>query len=343
MEPPILPLKTSDIAAADRISTESVVSGDSISNQLSTEDTGIVDDLVKKILKEYSNVKTKFEKLSNSSTPNPDSDWATFDTTVLEPAKIAFDKDKQEINKIRSKKSSDLPAKDETPPSKENANDKYTKFYELLTSKTSGEYSATLKLPLEFSNYPNYVQTNFKEFYTEDDTVAQKINAAIDTLNDNAELNGITIETFNKMETGSLNLFFALLFFRCMKEEIAEDKNMNRAKLQTALTNLSLDNIGYIIEELSKQKPNYSFENIIDKLNEQLFNSRSQHVIKIDPYMHDNLGVMRPPSITDPRDTVGGSSSKSKKSRKSYKSYHPGIGKTKKHHHGHHKKISFVH
>ena len=44
-----------------------------------------------------------------------------------------------------------------------------------------------------------------------------------------------------------------------------------------------------------------------------------------------------------PRDGGSSSSSVSKKSRKSHKSYHPGIGKTKKHHHSHHKKISFVH
>jgi len=42
---------------------------------------------------------------------------------------------------------------------------------------------------------------------------------------------------------------------------------------------------------------------------------------------------------------VGGSSSSSKKNRKSHKSYHPGIGKTRKHHHSHSepKRVSFVH
>jgi hypothetical protein len=55
------------------------------------------------------------------------------------------------------------------------------------------------------------------------------------------------------------------------------------------------------------------------------------------------------PEMTDVRMkdsafNVGGSSS-SKKNRKSYKSYHPGIGKTRKHHHSHAepKRVSFVH
>jgi hypothetical protein len=45
------------------------------------------------------------------------------------------------------------------------------------------------------------------------------------------------------------------------------------------------------------------------------------------------------------RERVGGSSSSSKKNRKSHKSYHPGIGKTRKHHHSHSepKRVSFVH
>jgi hypothetical protein len=321
-----------------------LVSDVSISGELSSNDLGTVDDLVKKIFKEYSKVKTEFEKLSNSSTPNPDSDWATFDTTVLEPAKIAFDKDKQEIIQLRNKKSSAPPAKDETPPSKENANDKYTKFYEKLTSKIGG--GDNFNLPLEFSDYPKYVQTNFKEFNTDDDTVAGKINAAIDTLNHHPNLGGISIKTFNEMETGSLNLFFALLFFRCMKGT-AEDKNMNGGKLERALTNLSLDNITDIIQELTRQKPNYSFVDIIDTLNKTLFDNNSQLVSVIDPSRHENPGVKEEakldPKFNDNDYVVGGSSSKSKKNRKSHKSYHPDIGKTKKHHHSHHKKISFVH
>ena len=334
----LLPLKTIDIAAADPKLTDPVVSDVSISGQLLSDDVVIVDDLVKKIFNQYSKVKSEFEKLSDSSTTNSDSAWTTFDTAVLEPAKIAFDTNKQEINKIRSKKSSAQPAKDETPQSKENANDKYTKFYELLTSKTDGDLSKTLKLPLEFSEYPNYVETNFKEF----NTVAVNINTAIITLNDNADLNGITIETFNTMETGSLNLFFALLFFRCMKGKEGKDKDMNGAKLQTALTNLSLDNINDIIQELEKQNSNYSFENIIDKLNEELLNSKSRLVNEIDPFMHDTQGMRRGLNL-DSGFVFGGSSSKSKKNRKSHKSYHPDIGKTKKHHHSHHKKVSFIH
>ena len=340
----LLPLKQSDLQSdvdlkQSKLAVDPVVSSVSIMDQFS--DIGPVDDLIKKIFNQYSKVKSEFEKLSDSSITNPDSAWTTFDTNFLEPAKIEFDTNKQEIIKKKNKKSSAPQAVDVTPQSKENANDKYTKFYELLTSKTDGDFSKTLKLPLEFSEYPNYVETNFKEF----NTVAGNINTAIITLNDNADLNGITIETFNTMETGSLNLFFALLFFRCMKGKEGKDKDMNGAKLQTALTNLSLDNINDIIQELEKQNSNYSFENIIDKLNEQLFNSKSSLVIKIDPSMHDNPRLRSDanldPNFNDPGH--GGSSSKSKKSRKSHKSYHPGIGKTRKHHHGHHKKISFVH
>jgi hypothetical protein len=343
---PLLPLRQSDLPLnqsevdlkQSKLAVEPVVSSVSIMDQFS--DIAPVDDLIKKIFNQYSKVKSEFEKLSDSSTPNPDSAWATFDTTVLEPAKSAFDNDKQEIIKKKNKKPSapqagDVtvtpPAKDETPQSKENANDKYTKFYEKLTSKTDGDFSKTLKLPLEFSEYPRYVETNFKEF----NTVAGNINTAIITLNDNADLNGITIETFNKMETGSLNLFFALLFFRCMKGK--GDKNMNGGKLERALTNLSLDKINDIIQALREKNAGYSFEDIIDKLNEQLFDSKSRLVNEIDPSMHDVPEVRAEASL------AGGSSSKSKKSRKSHKSYHPGIGKTKKHHHGHHKKVSFVH
>jgi hypothetical protein len=47
----------------------------------------------------------------------------------------------------------------------------------------------------------------------------------------------------------------------------------------------------------------------------------------------------------DKKQNGGGSSSSSKKNRKSHKSYHPGIGKTRKHHHSHSepKRVSFVH
>ena len=342
MEPPtILPLKTSDIVAADPKSTESVVSGVSIMDQFS--DIGTVDDLIKKIFNQYSKVKSEFEKLSNSSTPNPDSAWATFDTTVLEPAKSEFDKNKQEIIKLRNKKSSAPQAKEDTvtQPSEENAITTYTKFYEKLTSKIGD--GDNFNLPLEFSDYPNYVQTNFKEFNTDHDKVAGRINAAITALD---ETGSTPIETVKSISSGFLNLFFALLFFRCMKGKEDKDKDMNKDKLQRALTNLSLDKINDIIQELEKQNPKYSFENIIDKLNEQLFNSRSRLDIEIDPSMRDNPVVRAEASLAsslDDSNPVGGSSSKSKKSRKSHKSYHPGIGKTKKHHHGHHKKISFFH
>lgn len=345
---PLLPLRQSDLPLnqsevdlkQSKLAVEPVVSSVSIMDQFS--DIAPVDDLIKKIFNQYSKVKSEFEKLSDSSTTNSDSAWTTFDTNFLEPAKIAFDTNKQEIIQLRNKKSSAPPAKDETPPSKENANDKYTKFYELLTSKIGG--GDNFNLPLEFSDYPKYVQTNFKEFNTDDDTVAGKINAAIIALD---ETESTPIETVKSISSGSLNLFFALLFFRCMKgkEDKDKDKNMNGAKLQTALTNLSLDKINDIIQELENQNPDYSFKNIIDKLNEQLFNSKSSLVIKIDPSLHDTPGVMADASLRygDPANMAGGSSSKSKKSRKSYKSYHPGIGKTKKHHHSHHKKISFVH
>ena len=346
MDSRILPLKTSDVAAADPKLTDPVVSSVSISGELSSGDLGTVDELVKKIFNQYSKVKSEFEKLSDSSTTNSDSDWATFDTTVLEPAKIAFDKDKQEIIQLRNKKSSAPQAGDVTvtPPANEDATNTYTKFYELLTSKTSGEYSATLKLPLEFSEYSNYVQANFGEFNTDKADVAGKINTAIETLHQYRKFNDISIETFIKMETGSLNLFFALLFIICMT-----DKDMDKFKLEKALNNLSLDKIGYIIEELSKQKPNYSFVDIIDTLNKTLFDNNSQLVSVIDPSRHDTPGLRRPPSLAgnnpedNPENIAGGSSSKSKKSRKSHKSYHPDIGKTRKHHHSHHKKVSFVH
>jgi hypothetical protein len=47
--------------------------------------------------------------------------------------------------------------------------------------------------------------------------------------------------------------------------------------------------------------------------------------------------------FASPQGGGSSSSSKSKKNRKSHKSYHPDIGKTRKHHHIHHNKISFVH
>jgi hypothetical protein len=202
----------------------------------------LVDELVKKIFNQYSNVKSEFEKLSDSSTTNSDSAWTTFDTTLLKPAKTAFDKDKQEIIQKRNKKPSAPQAGDVTvtPPAKEDATNTYTKFYELLTSKTSGESSTTLKLPLEFSEYPKYVQTNFGEFNTGNDKAVERIKTAIGILDEHPDLTGISIETFNTMETGSLNLFFALLFFRCMNGQT--DKNMNMVKLVRALPNLSLDN-----------------------------------------------------------------------------------------------------
>ena len=120
------------------------------------------------------------------------------------------------------------------------------------------------------------------------------------------------------------------------------DKNMDKIKLERALTNLSLDKINDIIQALRDKNAGYSFVDIIDKLNEELLNSKSRLVNEIDPFMHDTQGMRRGLNL-DSGFVFGGSSSKSKKSRKSHKSYHPGIGKTKKHHHGHHKKISFVH
>ena len=350
----VLPLKQSKLdLKQSNLDVEPVVSSVSISDQFS--DIGPVDDLIQKIFNQYSKVKSEFEKLSNSSTTNSDSAWTTFDTTFLEPAKSAFDNDKQEIIKKKNKKPSAPQAGDATvtPPANEDATNTYTKFYELLTSKTSGESSTTLKLPLEFSEYPKYVQSNFGEFNTDKADkadkadVAGKINTAIETLDQHRKFNDISIETFNRMETGSLNLFFALLFIICMKGE--GDKNMDEFKLERALNNLSLDKIGYIIQELSKQKPNYSFVDIIDTLNKTLFDNNSQLVSVIDPSRHENPGVRAPASITNTEnmahahDMVGGSSSKSKKNRKSHKSYHPDIGKTKKHHHRRHKKISFVH
>ena len=342
----VLPLKQSKLdlkqskldLKQSNLDVEPVVSSVSISDQFS--DIGPVDDLIQKIFNQYSKVKSEFEKLSNSSTTNSDSAWTTFDTTFLEPAKSAFDNDKQEIIKKKNKKPSAPQAGDATvtPPANEDATNTYTKFYELLTSKTSGESSTTLKLPLEFSEYPNYVQSNFGEFNNDKADkadVAGKINTAIETLDQYRKFNDISIETFNRMETGSLNLFFALLFIICMKGE--GDKNMDEFKLERALNNLSLDKIGYIIQELSKQKPNYSFVDIIDTLNKTLFDNNSQLVSVIDPSRHEN------PGVREHEDMVGGSSSKSKKNRKSHKSYHPDIGKTKKHHHRHHKKISFVH
>jgi len=344
---PLLPLKKSDVdlkqsdvdLKQNELAVKPVVS---ISDQFSSKDIESVDELVKKIFNQYSNVKSEFEKLSDSSTTNSDSAWTKFDTTFLEPAKIAFDKDKQEITQKRNKKPSAPQAEDATVtlPAKEDATNTYNKFYEVLTSKTSDASSATLKLPLEFSEYPKYVQTNFGEFNTDNDKAVERINTAISILDERPNLTGISIETFNTMETGSLNLFFALLFFRCMNGQT--DKNMNMVKLVRALPNLSLDKIVYIIEELSKQKPNYSFVDIIDKLNEQLFNNKSRLAIEINPSSQDIQRVRTDARLYSGFDD-GGSSSTSKKNRKSHKSYHPDIGKTRKHHHTRHKKVSFVH
>ena len=168
-----------------------------------------------------------------------------------------------------------------------------------------------------------------------------KINTAIETLNEHRKFNDISIETFITMETGSLNLFFALLFIICMKGE--GDKNMNEFKLERALTNLSLDKINDIIQALREKNASYSFVDIIDTLNKTLFDNNSRLAIEIDPSRHENPYVRRAAKLSANFDAVGGSSSKSKKNRKSHKSYHPDIGKTKKHHHSHHKKISFVH
>jgi hypothetical protein len=261
-------------------------------------------------------------------------------TVFLEPAKSAFDNDKQEIIKKKNKKPSDPQTGDVTvtPPAKEDPTNTYTKFYELLTSKTSGESSATLKLPLEFSEYSNYVQANFGEFNTDKDKASGRIANVISTLDQSRSTD--TIETLKSISDSSLNLFFALLFFRCMKGE--GDKNMDDFKLERALTNLSLDKINDIIQALRDKNAGYSFVDIIDILNEQLLNDKSRLAIEIDPSSHDNPRV-RASANLDPNFDVGGSSSKSKKNRKSHKSYHPDIGKTKKHHHRHHKKISFVH
>jgi hypothetical protein len=342
----LLPLKKSDVdLKQSNLDVEPVVSSVSISGQFSNEDLSSVDDLIQKIFNQYSKVKSEFETLSDSSTTNSDSAWAKFDNDFLEPAKIAFDKDKQEITQKRNKKPSSPQAEDVivTPPANEDATNTYTKFYQLLTSKTSDASSATLKLPLEFSEYPKYVQTNFGEFNTDNDKAVERIITAIGILDEHPDLTGISIETFNNMNTGSLNLFFALLFFRCMNGQT--DKNMNMVKLVRALPNLSLDKIGYIIEELSKQKPNYSFVDIIDKLNEQLFNNKSQLAIEINPSSQDTPGVSRVATLNPQNkgEWFGGSSSTSKKNRKSHKSYHPDIGKTRKHHHTRHKKVSFVH
>ena len=339
-----------------------------------------------------SGVDLKQNELADSSTTNSDSAWTTFDTTFLEPAKRAFDKDKQEITQKRNKKPSapqagepkvssvsisvqfsneDLSSVDDliqkifnqyskvkskfenlsedvtvTPPANEDATNTYTKFYEVLNSKTSGEYSATLKLPLEFSEYPNYVQTNFGEFNTDKDTASRRIANVISTLDESSSTN--TIETLKSISVSSLNLFFALLFFRCMKGQIVTKKgyknmdekgdknmdekgdknmdelkkggkNMDEFKLERALTDLSLNKIDDIIRALRGTNADYSFVDIIDKLNEREQASLSSS------------------------DQLGGSSSTSKKNRKSHKSYHPDIGKTRKHHHSRHKKVSFVH
>jgi len=347
----VLPLKQSDVdLKQNELAVEPVVSSVSIMNQFSNDDLSSVDDLIQKIFNQYSKVKSEFEKLSDSSTTNSDSAWAKFDNDFLEPAKTAFDKDKQEITQKRNKTPSATQAGDVTVtlPANEDATNTYTKFYQLLTSKTSDASSATLKLPLEFSEYPKYVQTNFGEFNTGNDKAVERITTAIGILDARPDLTGISIETFNTMKTGSLNLFFALLFFRCMNGQT--DKNMNMVKLDRALPNLSLDNIGYIIDELSKKTPNYSFVDIIDKLNEQLFNNKSQLAIEINPSSQDIQGVRtgarlnpNPGDDSGEYDLGGGSSSTSKKNRKSHKSYHPDIGKTRKHHHSRHKKVSFVH
>ena len=344
MDSPILPLKQSDVdLKQSKLAVEPVVSSVSISDQFSPEDLLSVDDLLKKILKEYTKVKSEFEKLSDSPTTNSDSAWTTFDTTFLEPAKSAFDKDKQEITQKRNKKSSATQAGDvtATPPAKEDPTNTYTKFYELLTSKNSGESSTTLKLPLEFSEYPKYVQAKFGEFNTDKDNASGRIDNVISTLDSSRSTD--TIETLKSISDSSLNLFFALLFFRCIKGE--GDKNMDEFKLKRALTNLSLDKINDIIKDLREKNAGYSFVDIIDILNEQLLNDKSRLAIEIDPSSHDNPRV-RTPANLDPNsegDWVGGSSSTSKKNRKSHKSYHPDIGKTKKHHRRRHKKISFVH
>uniref|UniRef100_A0A6C0EY89 Uncharacterized protein n=1 Tax=viral metagenome TaxID=1070528 RepID=A0A6C0EY89_9ZZZZ len=353
---PLLPLKQRDIPLdqsdvdlkKSKLAVEPVVSSVSISDQFSAADLQLVDELVKKIFNQYSKVKSEFEKLSDSSTTNSDSAWAKFDNDFLEPAKTAFDKDKQEITQKRNKKPSAPQAGDVTvtPPANEHATNTYTKFYELLTSKTSDASSATLKLPLEFSEYPNYVQTNFGEFNTDEDKASGRIANVISTLDESRYTN--TIETLKSISVSSLNLFFALLFFRCMKVQIVTKKgdknmdekgdknmdekgdknmdelkkggkNMDEFKLEQALTDLSLDKIDDIIRALRKTNAGYSFVDIIDKLNE-----REQASLRSS-------------------DQLGGSSSTSKKNRKSHKSYHPDIGKTRKHHHSRHKKVSFVH
>jgi hypothetical protein len=122
MDSRILPLKTSDLDSnpndvdlkQSKLAVEPVVSSVSISDQFSSEDIGSVDDLIQKILREYTKVKSEFENLSKSSTTNSDSAWTTFDTTFLEPAKSAFDKDKQEITQKRNKKPSATQARDVT-------------------------------------------------------------------------------------------------------------------------------------------------------------------------------------------------------------------------------------
>ena len=108
------------------------------------------------------------------------------------------------------------------------------------------------------------------------------------------------------------------------------DTEINYRLLTAVLTNLNPD----IIKQVGLPEQIASLDQLLGKVVEMLNTSNSDLSKRISESYNQSVSSQGGGSF---------SSSMSKKNRKSHKSYHPGIGKTKKHHHGHHNKISFVH
>jgi hypothetical protein len=263
---------------------------------------------IQAVTKENDDIKSDFKYLVFKDTQLSDNAWKAF-VSKVDTASNKIDQVTQSLEVYKQSKAPISVAAKEDPNSKISSEilTDYTNLYERIKSALMDGDKLKSDLTSNYDNVLKGIQGDDNNTPTYSFIEAIKSNS----LNSKAKI----IQSF----------------------EGGVDADINYYLLKAVLTNLVPDAINQLVSSDSSIETVNSLNQLLGILVKMLNKPSSDLFTRISSSYHDN--------VKPPKDIQGGSfsSSMSKKNRKSHKSYHPGIGKTKKHHHSHHKKISFVH
>ena len=265
---------------------------------------------IEEVKTENVKIKSEFTDLVSKDTPLSHEAWTAFVSNV-NAASSKIDQVTQSLEAYKkSKKSSEAPKED--PNAK--IFEEYAKLYNSIKDSLIGENGNT-KSDVATSNFEKLIFTT--------DFIARYPNSNEESNPINNFILAIKNYSFNK-NAKSINPHLTI--------SPESESQLNHQLLKAVLDALEPKTIKELLPVTGTSYD--TNDNLINAIT-ALFNSGDS---KLKPKILE--------IYTKLLSSQGGgsfSSSMSKKNRKSHKSYHPGIGKTKKHHHGHHKKISFVH